>query len=262
MEYEFTNPHTPIFEYEGEHKFKRISNYGLMGESFSLLSEGEDYFFIETKIDSYKGLIKKKNLEKAFPKTHYVCVRDTLLFSKPDIKEPLPHKISYGMKVFIEKEIDAKFVLLSNGLYGIKSHFSPIDTIIHQDYVEIAKNMFLGSPYLWGGRSPDGIDCSGVVQMAFYGIGTPTPRDSTPQFHFFTFDVSTHPRQRGDIVFWKGHVGMMVDEENFLHANAHHMRCVLEPFEDVVKRSEVPILGIKRYYHILDDGSECTMTIL
>ncbi len=114
------------------------------------------------------------------------------------------------------------------------------------DWVETAR-LFLGAPYLWGGRTRWGIDCSGVVQMALGAAGIAAPRDSDMQFEAIGETVGK-PR-RGDLAFFPGHVGIMVDDANLLHANAYWMATVVEPLATVAERSAAdgrPLTAIKR----------------
>jgi cell wall-associated NlpC family hydrolase len=106
------------------------------------------------------------------------------------------------------------------------------------DWVSEAERL-LGAPYLWGGRTPMGIDCSGLVQQALHGAGHPCPRDSDQQARALgrALDAGTPPR-RGDLLFWRGHVGVMLDGSRLLHANIHHMAVAVEPLAEAVARIE------------------------
>ncbi len=95
--------------------------------------------------------------------------------------------------------------------------------------------MFLGAPYLWGGRDSLGLDCSGLVQQALYAVGAACPRD-TDQQALLGESVPRSELARGDLVFWRGHVGMMLDETRLIHANAHHMAVAIEPLSAAVAR--------------------------
>lgn len=118
------------------------------------------------------------------------------------------------------------------------------------DPVEIGKT-FLGQPYVWGGRGGSGMDCSGLVQRSLAAAGVAAPRDSDMQLATLGTEIpENNPLQRGDIVFFPGHVGMMADDENLLHATRHHGKTVIEPLADVVARiaseHEMPVLARRR----------------
>ena len=127
----------------------------------------------------------------------------------------------------------------------IQYYLQPVETA---DFVDIAER-FLGVPYLWGGRSSYGIDCSALVQIAMQTVGLQAPRDSDMQLAELGTPVKA-PLQRGDLVFWKGHVGVMRDGETLLHANAHHMAVASEPLADaqarIAAKGDGDIIGIRR----------------
>ena len=117
----------------------------------------------------------------------------------------------------------------------IAAHCQPIGKPIDTDYVAVASR-FLETPYLWGGRSGFGIDCSGLVQLAMMMTGRAAPRDSDMQASRLGTPIERDALQRGDLVFWKGHVGIMEDDKTLLHANGHTMTVARENLEDAIKR--------------------------
>jgi cell wall-associated NlpC family hydrolase len=119
----------------------------------------------------------------------------------------------------------------------------------HSDPAEVA-GLFLGVPYLWGGNSRDGLDCSGLVQAAMLACGRACPADSDLQRADFAALDGSAPLQRGDLVFWKGHVAMMLDAAMMIHANGHHMAVVAEPLRAAAERIEAagggPVIALRR----------------
>jgi len=245
MDMKFSNHTTPIAR---EASFDApTESYGLFGETADILENVNGFLKIRNKRDSYEGYVHSMSLERSpFISTHYVTQQATLIFEKQDIKSPMPFRLPFGGEVMLEECGDDKFVRINQHYFGIKNHFAPLGTEITDDFVSIAETLFIGAPYLWAGRSPDGTDCSGLVQMAAFGVGIALPRDSGEQEAFLKEDIQDKPRKRGDIVFWKGHVGIMVNETEIIHANAHHMKSVIEPLCDVVQRAEGAITSVKR----------------
>lgn len=238
------------FLYETADSTSTIATTALWGESFTILSSGIHRSLVQLSTDQYQGFMGNDHLMPCeLSPTHYVRTRATQIFKTPDIKSPCPVLVPFYAQFHVcgETGIFAE-IITPNGTQGyvIANDLCPLDTPCFSDHVTAAETLFLHTPYLWGGRTFFGIDCSGMVQMAFFAIDVLIPRDSKPQYDYFPHDVTNSPRKRGDIVFWKGHVGMMVNETDFLHANAHHMRCVIEPLADVRQRSTIPILGVKR----------------
>ena len=141
-----------------------------------------------------------------------------------------------------------EFIRIGRGHYIHRSHIGPIDTY-ETDFTAIAER-HLGLPYIWGGVSSDGLDCSGLVQSALWSIGQACPRNSGEQQAALgkPIDIAA-PLQRGDLIFWKGHVGIMQDSDMMVHANGYHMKTHSEPLKTAaarIKKSAGPITAIKR----------------
>jgi cell wall-associated NlpC family hydrolase len=140
------------------------------------------------------------------------------------------------------------FRKLASGGYVFAKHAAPANDVLAEDYVFTAGRM-LNTPYLWGGRTPRGIDCSGLVQLSLEIAGIECPRDSDQQQEAFGKPLPTHwrdmPWRRGDIVFFEpGHVGIMTSHDHIIHANAHHMLVTVEPVFDLVMRGvEIAAVG-------------------
>ena len=120
-------------------------------------------------------------------------------------------------------------------------HLAPIGAGFETDAAGVALR-FLGAPYLWGGRESLGLDCSGLVQQALAACGKACPRDTDMQAGIGVA-VAPGDLARGDLVFWKGHVGMMLDAERMVHANGHHMATVVEPLAEAIARIEAAGYG-------------------
>lgn len=195
--------------------------------------------------DGYCGWVSRDELGPARAATHWVTARGSHGYREPSVKAPPVIALPLGALVSAEGQRGA-FMEVKGGLFVPLRHVKPV-TETADDPVAIAE-MFLGTPYLWGGRQVTGMDCSGLVQLALQVAGQSCPRDSGLQLLAFGDALRERPR-RGDVAFWQGHVGFMCDDRVLLHANAHAMSVTREPFIDANQRivsSGSPFLGYRR----------------
>lgn len=206
----------------------------LFGERVLVLEVEQGLAFAETERDGYVGYVDAGHLADDVQPTHWVSQRQTQLYSEPDFKSPERLTLSFGSWVCVTGETD-RFSALATGGYVPTRHIRVLGDWA-SDPAAIAES-FLGTPYLWGGNSGSGIDCSGLVQAAYLACGHACPRDSDQQQALFgTVLAKGAPLTRGDLVFWQGHVGMMLDDQRLIHANAHHMATVVEPLAQAEAR--------------------------
>ena len=166
----------------------------------------------------------------------------------PDLKCPDPVAISLGCYLTIAWEED-RFARTVDGKFVFKDHLKPVNEP-ESDPVTVAERL-LGTPYLWGGNSSTGIDCSGLVQAGCLACGIPCPGDSDLQNARLGKPLAdTDPLQRGDLLFWKGHVAWVANPDLLLHANGFHMAVSYEPLHDAIARIEAqgegPVISRKR----------------
>jgi cell wall-associated NlpC family hydrolase len=223
----------------------------LKGEHVTIYDRnGEGFAWGQLLSDGYVGWLPDAALAKpSVAPTHKITALRTFAFPGPSIKLPPLETLPLGAKVSVARE-DGVFAVTREGWYLPRSHVGLIDAI-EDDFVAVAER-FVGTPYLWGGKSSLGIDCSGLVQVALNAAGTGCPRDSDMQQDGLgrALDASeTKKLQRGDLIFWKGHVAIVRDRTTMVHANAHHMATVVEPIEPAIariKQAGSEVAAIKR----------------
>lgn len=210
------------------------------GERFDVLFEVEGFAFGQARRDGYVGYVTSDALSApVLAPTHRVSALRTYGFSEPDIKSAIIGLYSFNALVTVEAR-EGRFVRVARSGWFIEAHLAPIGRG-ENDYVAVAER-FLGAPYQWGGRESLGLDCSALVQQALAACNRACPRDTDMQRAFFP-EVAEADRRRGDLVFWKGHVAILLDAETILHANAHHMATAIEPLAEAVARIEASGVG-------------------
>jgi cell wall-associated NlpC family hydrolase len=204
----------------------------LWGEALLVFEQSNGWSWVQLDGDSYVGYVRDTTLRDAKAmRTHRVSVPLAHLYPKPDIKSQPAIAVPMNAELCVTGE-NGDFHMLASGRHIHASHAS---TGTESDFVSVAEQ-FLHSPYLWGGKTVMGIDCSGLVQIALQACGFDAPRDSDMQEHGLGVDISGETLRRGDLVFWKGHVGIMQDGTSLLHANGHHMMVVSEPLQVATQR--------------------------
>lgn len=208
----------------------------MFGERFLELEQNSEtgYSFGRCETDGYVGYVKSDDLAPANTANHKVNYLNTHIYPEANMKTVPLMTLPMGACLDVVS-IKDRFGKLATGGFVPEQSIVPINSNV-SDFVAVAEG-FLGVAYLWGGDSYQGIDCSGLVQASMRAGGLACPRDSNMQQEAIGVEFGDNePLRRGDLIFWKGHVGIMVNENTLLHANAHHMRVALEPLEDTTAR--------------------------
>jgi hypothetical protein len=222
-------------------KSERVTIYDRNGEGFA---------WGQLNSDGYVGWLPDRALAKpAGDPTHIIIAIRTFAFPGPSIKLSPVETLLMGTKVTVMRE-DGAFAVTREGWYLPRGHLGTIGENA-KDFVAVAER-FVGTPYLWGGKSSLGIDCSGLVQISLNAAGTGCPRDSDMQQDGLGRELDgaeLRKLRRGDLVFWNGHVAIARDADSIVHANAHHMATVIESTSEAVARIKAAgsdIVAIKR----------------
>jgi cell wall-associated NlpC family hydrolase len=216
-----------------------LDTEALMGERVTVYeTTDEGWAWGQLHEDRYVGWLPAAALGApgAAP-THRVAALRTLVFPGPDIKLPPLTALPLGARLAVVRH-EARFAVRAGGGYVPAQHLAAIDDAA-ADFVAVAER-FVGAPYLWGGKTSLGLDCSGLVQTALTACGIPCPRDSDQQEQALGAAVAANAGhsnlRRGDLVFWKRHVAIVRDPQSLVHANGHHMAVAIEPLGEAIAR--------------------------
>ncbi len=210
----------------------------LFGERFDVLEIRGGWAFGQSRRDGYVGWVAADAVAgPALAPTHRVTALRAYAFAEPDIKAAPTGLFSLNALATVEAR-EGRFVRAARAGWFVEAQLAPVGTGFARDPVAVAAR-FVGSPYLWGGRESLGLDCSGLVQAALHACGRACPRDSDQQ-RTLGRPVEPEAAERGDLLFWPGHVGWLSAPGRLLHANAHGMAVVDEPLADGVARMGPP----------------------
>lgn len=220
----------------------------LFGQRVRVFEERDGFAFVQAERDGYVGYVPLDALADPFDASHTVCTPATHAYPAPNMKRKEVMHLSFGARVRVVFA-SGNFFETAEGWFIPKPHLRPANKPM-TDPATVSQ-MHFGVPYLWGGNSVLGIDCSGLIQAACLACGIACPGDSDQQERVLgdALPAGTPP-QRGDLFFWKGHVAMAVDGDTLIHANAHHMAVAYEPIEAAIARiaeqGDGPVTAHKR----------------
>ena len=222
---------TPLYSNKGS----KLSTQLLYGEECDVFETKNGWSWIQSRRDNYVGYTPTINLTRKIykPNSKVISLR-TVIYTKPDIKSVTKGYLSFNSLVEVIK-IKGKYSLIKNLGWCPSLDLAKIKSSKF-NHIDLSKQ-YLDTPYLWGGRDSMGIDCSGLVQNLHQINNRSFPRDTDMQEIFVTNEVKYEKDLKaGDLVFWKGHVAMMIDNSNIIHANAFHMKTAIEPLSTAKKR--------------------------
>lgn len=219
----------------------------LLGDLVQVYEDRNGWSFVQADKDGYVGYVASADLGPVEAATHWVRAPATHVYAAANIKSPDCMSLSFASRIAARSETGG-FVETAEGFVP-RVHLAPIGTVLN-DPAGVAA-LFLGTPYLWGGNSRFGIDCSGLVQAALLACAIPCPGDSDQQQAELGTTLSPGtPPLRGDLLFWKGHVALVSDPDTLIHANGYHMAVSLEPLHAAIARIEGqgdgPVVAHKR----------------
>jgi cell wall-associated NlpC family hydrolase len=229
-----------------------LDTEALMGERVTVYDEEEGWAWGQLHADGYVGYLPSAALgEASIEPNHRVTVLRTFVYPGPNLKLPPERFLSLNAAVALTAA-EGDYARLASGGCVFAAHLADMDTR-EPDFVAVAERL-VGAPYLWGGKTSLGLDCSGLIQVSLAAAGIPAPRDTDMQEAALGEPVTATSHlmglRRGDLVFWKGHVGVMLDGERLLHANGHHMLVAVEPLRAaaarILEKSYGPITSIRR----------------
>jgi cell wall-associated NlpC family hydrolase len=227
-----------------------LDTEGLFGETLTLFDESEGWAWVQLDRDGYVGYMPNEGLAATLSSpTHRISSLRTYVYSSPDFKTPPLALLSMNSLVSAAAD-EGRFLALKEGGFVIAEHVRRLDERA-ADFVDVAL-AFRGTPYLWGGRTSLGVDCSGLVQLASEAAGLVCPRDADMQAQEVGHPLdwqSGGPLARGDLVFWYGHVGIMTSAKDLVHASAYHMIVVEEPLAEArarIAEANGDIVGVRR----------------
>jgi cell wall-associated NlpC family hydrolase len=214
----------------------------LLGDDVLVFEEGPEWAWVQAVRDNYVGYVARQAIGAAGAEaTHVVSAPRTFRYAGADLKLPRKACLSMGSRVSVQSFAETRgtrYAVLRSGEALVAAHLSPVEEY-SVDYVRIAEEFF-STPYLWGGTSAFGIDCSGLVQLSMRMAGRRVPRDTDMQAAGVGEPLDPGADmaglRRGDLVFWKGHVAIMLDGQDIIHANGHTMTVSREKLSDAVER--------------------------
>tara|TARA_Y100000591_G_C21771289_1_gene665713 strand:- start:252 stop:1004 length:753 start_codon:yes stop_codon:yes gene_type:complete len=226
----FNKPSTNI--YLKPYSNSEVTSQILYGEKFKILSKKKNWIKIKTNYDNYIGFIKKDKFYNKFTPTNKVFKLRTKIFKKKNNKFTATNNYLFFGSRIMNKNENNQFIEFDKNKWIKKKDIKSIDHY-ERNFVKILK-LFINIKYLWGGKTSKGIDCSALIQIYFYYNSIFFPRDSKDQKKYCKKKLNKK-FVKGDIIFWKGHVGMCLNNNEFIHAYGPRKKVLIMPIDKTVK---------------------------
>ena len=218
----------------------------LYGDIFKIVKKKESWIKIQNKFDHYKGFVKKKKFASNQKNTHKICKLNAGLYFEPNLKNKIKKKLSFGSKIKIIKKKD-NFYKFDN-LWIKKKHLKKIDYKTKDIFENI--NKFVNTKYKWGGKHFTGVDCSGLIQLFINFNNRFCPRDVKDQIKYFKKKIELKNIKKNDLIFWKGHVAVVVSKNKLIHAYGPFKKTIKMPINKTIDRiyktANLKVTGIRR----------------
>lgn len=223
------------------HNDSELETEILFGEKIEILDELSDWLFCKSLTDNCSGWLKKKDTGSLPQATHKVISKRSFIFEDKNIKSKIIDYLPLSSQLSVKKSHAEWTEISLSNFHKNKTGYVPSKHLVHinnitKNWVGIAENM-IGIPYKWGGRDTMGLDCSALLQLSYQNYGQNIPRNTSEQVNIkknIIYDLNK--LHRGAVVFWKGHVAIMIDKINCIHSNAFHMKVSVESLEKVNER--------------------------
>ena len=218
----------------------------LYGDTFKKLKRNREWIEIKNDRDNYKGFIKNKNFKSNQKNTHKICRLSATLYSKPHSKYKIKSKLSFESKIRVSEKKGSFYKF--DHLWIKKKDLKKVNVVTKDNFHNIKK--FVNVKYKWGGKHFSGIDCSGLIQLFFNYNNKFCPRDAKDQIKYFKKKVELRNIRKNDLIFWKGHVAIVISKSKLIHAYGPFRKVVIMPIKKTITRiyntANLKIIGIRR----------------
>ena len=232
--------------YIKKNKKSEVVTQLLYGETFKKLEQKGSWLKIKNDSDNYKGYIQNKLFSLKQKNTHKICVLCSNLYSEPNNKNKIKKKLSFGSKIKVlnNKKSFYKF----DNLWIKKKDVKKINFKTKDNFRNIDK--FINVKYKWGGKNFSGVDCSGLVQLFLNFNNKFCPRDAKDQIKYFKKKIKINNVKKNDLIFWKGHVAIILSKKKLVHAYGPLKKTTLMPLNKTINRiyktAKLKVIGIRR----------------